>query len=508
MHGFNGGWSRKKIEHFAPTEAEYPFMDSPSLIRRAAECISVQHQCSPELYIFVAQAAASLAVQGLAVLKMPDGRFVPLSIYFLALAISGLGKSPAFEAFFAPFIARDRAAKEAFDNAKKQYPAKHRSWKQQCDELTKTLSKARQKGDLLDRIQVELDSLIEQEPIEPCLETWLVSDPTGPAFLKRLAGIGKSVALGGDEGEKLLPHLYEYIADLCQVWSHGRTDSQRIGTGTTSVIDSRVLTLLLVQPDNFYRFCATAGKKAFGMGVWARFLIMSPKRPKPGFKSPEGLDATNEPLDAYLARITELIAERERRVKAGITEQDVVELDTDARDCWKAFDHEMRLRSSAQLASHRDNDAGQGFKPGDLLDINEFAAKASMHAARVAAFFAYLGGNTKVTLDTMERAIRIIRYHIEAYRDQFSLSRAIPRVQEDALRLETYFRKRRLLTRGCTTVPLEFLRSNGPTIDLRHDEYLLPALQWLESREMVNVINPTCSGKPYVDYSPLFTHGS
>jgi hypothetical protein len=504
MPGFNGGWWRKKMENFAPTEAEYPFMAYPPLIRRAAECVSVQHQLSPELYNIVAHAAAALAVQGLAVLRMPDGRFVPLNLYFLILAATGVGKSPAFEAFFAPYIAHDRAAKETFDKAKKEYPARHRSWKSQCDDATKTLSKARQKGEPLDHIQAKLDSLIEEEPIEPCLETWLVSDTNGPAFLKRLAGIGKSVALAGDEGEKLLVHLYQYIADLCQVWSHGRTDSQRIGTGITSVIDSRVLTLLLLQPENFYRFCGTAGKKAFGMGVWARFLIMAPKRPRPGFTSTESLNATNEPIDAFLARITDLIVERERRIKAGITEQDVVELDTDAHDCWAAFDREMSLRSSAHFASHNDDDAARGFKLGDLLDINEFAAKASMQAARVAAGFAYLGGDTKVTLDTMERAIRIIRYHIEAYRDQFSLSRAIPRVQEDALRLETYLRKRRLITRGCTTIPLEFLRSNGPTSDLRRDEFLLPSLQWLEDRGMLKVINPTFGGKPYVDFCWMF----
>lgn len=508
MPGFNGGWWRKKMENFAPTEAEYPFIDSPSLIRRAAECLSVQHQCSPELYIVVAQAAASLAVQGLAVLKMPDGRFVPLSIYFLVLAMTGLGKTPAFEAFFQLFLESDRAALEAFQKAEKEYPAKHRSWKLQCDDLTKELSKARKKGEPLDHLQGELDALIEHEPAVPRLQNWLIADTTKPAFLKRLAGVGESTALANDEGEKLLTNLYQYIADLCQLWSHGRTDSNRIGTGTTLVFNSRVMTLLLLQAENFYKFCEAAGKKAFGMGVWARFLIIAPKEPRPGFTSDESLDATNEPLDAFLARIAELIAERERRVKAGITTLDVVELDVDARTCWEAFDREMRVRSSSRLASRNRDVADDDFKPGDLLEVRAFAAKASIHAARFAAVFAYLGGDTKVTLDTMKRTIRIVRYHIEAYRDQFSLSRAIPRVQEDALRLETYLRKRRVITRGSTTVPLEFLRSNGPTIDLRHDEHLLPALQWLEGREMLKVINPTWGGKPYVDFSSLFIHAS
>jgi hypothetical protein len=165
----------------------------------------------------------------------------------------------------------------------------------------------------------------------------------------------------------------------------------------------------------------------------------------------------------------------------------------------------MRVRASSRLADRSSDYGERGFAPGDLLDVREFAAKASNHAARLAAVFAYFCGYTKVTQDMMERAISIVRYHIEAYRDQFSLSKAMPRVVVDAQRLETYFRKRKILTRGSTTVLLEFLRSNGPTIDLRHDEYLLPALQWLEDRGMVRVHNPTFGGKQYVDFSNLFS---
>jgi hypothetical protein len=504
MIGLNGRIWREGLEDFTPTVAEYPFMSSPPLIRRAADCLSVQHQLSPELYIVVAQAAASLAVQGLAVLKMPDGRSVPLSIYFLVLAMTGLGKSPAWEAFFQSFLIRDQDALEAFKKAEKEYPAKHRSWKRQCDDLTKALSKARQKGEPLDRLQAELTSLIEQEPIAARLQSWLISDTTGAAFLKRLAGVGESTALAGDEGEKLLTNLYQYIADLCQLWSHGRTDSYRVGTGATSVMNARVMTLLLLQAKRFYEFCETAGRKGFGIGVWARFLVIAPKEPKPGFTSTEGLDATSEPLDAFLARIAELINERERRIKAGISTQDVIELDADACNCWKAFDDEMRIRASSRLADRKSAYADRGFEPGDLLDVREFAAKASIHVARLAAVFAYFCGDTKVTLDMVQRAISIVRYHIEAYRHEFSMSKGISRVEADAQRLETYLRTRKIKSGGTTSLLLEFIRSNGPTIDLRRDEYLLPALQRLEARGLVRIHKPSFGGKPYVDFSDLF----
>jgi hypothetical protein len=494
MTGFNGRTWRKKLEDFTPTTYEYPFDAQPKLLREGVECACVNHQLSPALYSGVAQAAASLAVQGLAVLKLPDGSTIPLSMYFLIIAMSGMGKTRAFETFFAPFKARDMAAEATYAKELAEYPDKLRDYKKQRSDLNTLIGRMRAKGQPYDHLQVELENL--KMPSKPRLRRWLMSDATGAAFLKRVQGFLQTVGLASDEGAKLFKHLYQYLADLCQGWSHGDIDSHRAGAGVTSAFNARITTLLLVQPKVFYDFCATQGDSAQGMGAWARFLINAPRKPSGHLTSMEGLADTTAPLNALLARIAELIAEYERRVKAGITEQDEVELDPDAYDGFRKFAQEMTERTV-----ERGNDG----KPGDLLDVSEFAAKAPIHAARLAAVFAYFCGDMKVTLDMMERAVSIVRYHIDAYRDQFSLSKAIPRIEEDAQQLETYFRKRRILTRGSTTVPLEFLRSNGRTIDLRHDEYLLPALQWLEDRGMVRVHNPTWGGKPYVDYSYLFT---
>lgn len=491
MTGLNGRMWRKTHDDFTPTKTQYPFDTQPKLIREGVECACVRDQLSPVLYSGVAQAAVSLAVQGLAVLRLPDGSTVPLSMYFLIIAMSGMGKTRAFNTFFALFKASDMAAEAAYAGEMAEYPDKLRDYKKQRSDLNRLIGKMRANGQPYDHLQAELDCL--KRPTEPALRKWLMSDTTGAAFLKRVQGVLQSVGLASDEGAKLFKYLYQYLADLCQGWSHGDIDSHRAGSGVTSAFKSRIMALFLVQPKVFYDFCATQGDSALGMGAWARFLICAPSRPNPGFTSTEGLADTTAPLDALLARIAELIAERERRVMAGITEQDEVELDPDAHDRFKTFAQEM-----ADRTIERDKDG----KAGDLLDVSEFAAKAPIHAVRLAAVFTYFCGDTKVTLDMMERAIRIIRYHIEAYRDQFSMSKAIPRVEQDAQRLETYLRKRKMES-GCTRLLLEFIRSNGPTIDLRRDEHLLPALQWLEDRRMVRVQTPI-GAKPYVDFSNLF----
>lgn len=489
-YGLNRGVYREKMENFSPTTTKYPFEDQPRLIREAVECACIRHQLSPALYASVAQAAASLAVQGLAVLKLPDGSTVPLSMYFLILAMSGMGKTRAFYTFFERFLVSDKAAETAYVKAMKEYPDKLRDYKKQRADLNKWIGKMRAEGKPYGHLQAELDKL--EKPNEPLLKKWLVSDTTGAAFLQRMQGFSQSVGLATDEGAKLLKYLYQYLADLCQAWSHGDIDSHRIETGVTSAIEARIMTLILAQPKVFYDFCAKQGSTALDMGTWARFLICAPSKPKCPLTSGDDLGSTTEPLDAFLARITELIAEYERRVKAGITEQDVVELDADANDCWVKFVQEMRDRTVEGNANK---------EPGDLLDISEFAAKAPMHAARLAAVFTYFGGDTKVTQDTMQRAISIIRYHIEAYRDQFSLSKAIPRVVEDSMRLETYFRSLYMDTR-CTTIPLSSLHHSNTTSDLKLDKYLLPALIYMEQQGKIQ-IPPTNGGKQYVHFRSL-----
>ncbi|WP_447737463.1 DUF3987 domain-containing protein [Rhodanobacter soli] len=491
MTGFNSHFWRKKLEHFAPTEAEYPFEAQPRLLREGVECACVRHQLSPALYASVAQAAASLAVQGLAVLKLPDGSTVPLSIYFLVIAMSGMGKTRAFYTFFAPFLASDRFTEADYAKAVKEYPDKLSDYKKQRVDLNRLIGKARAKGEPYDHLKAELDKL--KKPDEPRLQKWLMSDTTGAAFLQRMRGFFQSAGLATDEGAKLFKYLHQFLPDLCQAWSHGLIDSHRVGTGVISVIEARIMTLLLSQPAVFYDFCANHGSLALGMGAWARFLICAPSRPSGKLISDDKLDATTAPLDALLARIAELIAEHERRVKAGIKEQDVVELDADANDCWNQFIKEMTDRTVKRNADG---------KAGDLSDVSEFAAKAPIHAARLAAVFTYFCGGRKVTQDTMQRAITIVRHHIDAYCDQFSLSKAIPRVVEDGMKLETFFRRLYLDTRGNTMISLDSLHHSNTTNDLKLDKYLLPALIHLQQQGKIQIV-PTNGGKQYVNFREL-----
>ena len=107
MMGRDAFQKRKSLEDFKPIVAAYPHLAQPRLIREAVECACVRHQLSPRTYATVAQAAAALSVQGLAILKLPDGTKVPLSMYFVVQGKTGSGKTPPFMTFFEPFKEHD-----------------------------------------------------------------------------------------------------------------------------------------------------------------------------------------------------------------------------------------------------------------------------------------------------------------------------------------------------------------------------------------------------------------
>jgi Protein of unknown function (DUF3987) len=474
MMGRDAFQQRKRLEDFKPIVAEYPHMAQPRLIREAVECACVRRQLSPRMYATVAQAAAALSVQGLAVLKLSDGSIVPLSMYFVVQGKTGSGKTPPFMTFFEPFIEHDNVLEAAFLKAEEEYPSKHRAWKMMAADLIRMIGKKRRDAEPYDHLQAELNKLNREEPKVPRRRNWLMSDATGAAFLKRLKGFRQSAGLATDEGSKILKHLHQYLDDLCQGWSHGQMDSHRVGAGTTAAIDARIMTLILIQPELFDEFCAGQGKRALGIGLWARCLFNSAEATIGELTSTEHLEATTAPIDAFKARIIELITLLEYRINAGITELDVVELDSDAQTLWAAFADEMRTRSRSG---------------GDLVDVSEFAAKAAMHAARLAAIFAYFCGKLKVTLEMMQGAISIIQYHASAYCDQFSLGKVVPEAVHHAEQMKDHFR-RLYADHRATSVELDRLHHSNTSAELKLDKHLLPALFLLEKERMIRFVGP------------------
>jgi hypothetical protein len=125
-------------------------------------------------------AAATLAVQGHANVKLPMGHTKPVSSYFISVAATGERKSAVDTEALAPVRKREAVLREAFAGQRFQFENAEAAWKKARDEVVKTA-----KGDQR-LIKEALDELgpAPHAPLEPILTC---GEPTFEGLCKLLA---------------------------------------------------------------------------------------------------------------------------------------------------------------------------------------------------------------------------------------------------------------------------------------------------------------------------------
>jgi len=96
-----------------------------------------------------------------------------------------------------------------------------------------------------------------------------------------------------------------------------------------------------------------------------------------------------------------------------------------------------------------------------MHDINDFASKMTNITARLAASMHYFAGEIgKITLDTLQRAYRIVEWHLAEYKFLFSPLFKIPQEQIDAEAIINWAMKRKIAEQFDTIVAKSLLRAN------------------------------------------------
>jgi putative DNA primase/helicase len=120
-------------------------------------------------------AAACLAVMGHADVALPIGRVVPISLYLIAMALTGERKSSGDDAAMVPIEQYERELRAEYDAAKFAYQIQHRGW-----EVCKEQIEKQAKGKVaISREELQLKLQEHGPPPEPPLEpTMLTDEPT------------------------------------------------------------------------------------------------------------------------------------------------------------------------------------------------------------------------------------------------------------------------------------------------------------------------------------------
>lgn len=427
--------------------------------------------------------AMSMACQGLIDVKLPMGQVRPVSQNLLIVAESGERKSTVASLLLTPFREVDTQAITTHGSKMTLYQTELDGWQAKNKGLRRAISKASSRGEDTTELNSELIEHSKLKPLMPRMRYFLRHDITAKAIMEALQGDGESIAITTDEGHILFQGSpMSHLGLLNRLWDSPEVlPLDRAGKEQILAMNPRVSVSIMTQKAPLQAYLEKRGSVAKGSGHWARYLVGWPASTQ-GYRWVNPSEQLWDHLPIFHARINELLVKYQTMIESGKVERELIEFSDDAKARWFALaaEAERMLREGEYLS-----------------DITDFASKVMEILARLAASMHYFGGEGgKITLDTLERAFAIIRWHVEEYKHLFSPQFVVPQDQLDAQAIASYLRSH--IWQGPssdTFVPKNHVRRSGP---VRDKARLSDALELLAARGAVEVGLAPKDKKTYV----------
>ncbi|MBK5970905.1 MULTISPECIES: DUF3987 domain-containing protein [Thiorhodovibrio] len=415
------------------TEPEpYPLDALPERVRAAVAEVQGFVKAPLPLVATSALSVLSVATQGHVDVARAEKLKGPSSLFMLAIADSGERKSTV-DGFFTAAI-REYEAKqhEAMKSELEDYRAAMKKWQAECDGLLTGIRQSRKAGksEKVKEYGLALQDLEHSKPAEPRVPRLLRGDDTPEALAWSLAKQWPSAGvLSSEAGVIFGAHgmgkdsVMRNLALLNILWDGGCLDIGRRTTESFTVKGARFTVGLMVQEQTLREYFDRAGALARGSGFLARFLVCWPK-------STQGMRPFTDPPEHWpaLARFNSRLS--------GILESPVVP-DEDGR----LSPHLLTLAPDAKALWVQFHDAIEAelAPAGELHEVRDVAAKVADNAARLAALFHVFEHNLAdpIGVDIMERAVRIVTWHLSEARRFFG-ELAVPPATLAAAQLEQW----------------------------------------------------------------------
>lgn len=426
----------------------YPTDAFPKIVREAIQEVQRSIQAPDALIGMSFLSTMSAAAQGLIKVKLPTtGKLRPISLYLFSIAESGERKSTVDNLVSSPIHKFDESSEAQFNEAIKCYTADYNIWSGIKTELTKRTIKENLDGEVSEDWKTRLAEHERQKPVKPHLRRIILQDTSERALLEALEGQGESVALISDEGEIILSSpLLNRLGAINKLWDGGPLVLDRVHGKRVSVRDARVTVSVMAQSAVVREYLRKQGSTSRGSGFFARFLVAWPQSTQ-GYRFSANHDVTWDHLSKFHALIESVLLDAGHNQPPTESRQAIYELDEDAKDLFfKAINSvEMQIQPCQALS-----------------DIPDFASKTGEIALRIAALFHHFSGQSgKISIDTLNRAISIVNYHIGEFKRIFSPTYEVPQIDVDIANLHDYIcRKTPLWPNG--VIPRNYIYRSGP----------------------------------------------
>ncbi|MEN5285915.1 YfjI family protein [Stenotrophomonas lactitubi] len=409
---------------FGRIPPRYPLNAFLVVAREAGNEISRNVQAPEALIGMSLINAISMACQGLIDVKLPTGLVRPVSQNLLIIAESGERKSTVSSLLFSPFRDADTEAMAAYKDKKERYQAELGAWEAKGKGLRNAIARAVSRGLESDELEARLLEHAQRKPIEPRLRYFMRQEITGKAITEALVGDGESIAISTDEGHVLFrSEAMSHLGMLNRLWDSPSVLMRDRADQNLLAMNPRVSVSIMTQHAPLKAFLDRKGSVAKGSGHWARYLVGWPQS-NMGFRQVSGEEPVWERLPLFHERARVLLDRYRKKIESGTIERELIEFSLDAKSRW------------VELAQETELLLRQG---GYLSDINDFAAKVMEILARLAAAMHYFAEEVgQISVDTLNRAFEIVRWHENEYKYLFSPETAAPQDLVDARAIAHY----------------------------------------------------------------------
>lgn len=385
---------------FPPLAAPEPYpMDALGPLAEAARAIARKVQVPDAIAAQSVLAAASLAVQAHCDVRLPFGQVRPLSCDFVTVAASGDRKTSADNEALWPVYRHESNLREAHIAAMEQYRIDHTAWsaEKRHIETNKKLPLADRKHAL---------AMLGAEPERPLAPFIVTGDLTPDGLTKNWpwahAALGVFTAEGGvftgshgmSEDNRL-----RTAAMLSELWDGKPVKRIRAGDGVSILPGRRLALHVMVQPHAAATFLADPVLR--DQGLLSRVLVAAPTSIAGTRLYRETAPEDDAAIRSYGARILTILEKRPPLADGTRNELTpaTLEISAGAGARWRQFFNHVEQ-------ALRGDDEFRG--------IQDFAAKAAEHAARIAGVLtAYANLDAEeIGPEAMDCAIGLMDFYV------------------------------------------------------------------------------------------------
>ena len=360
----------------------------PDYMRDLAYAIAINLDVDVGMALSTLLSGMASAIQGLRVVKRPDGGIEHLSLFSIVLAAPTAGKTRTHKLVHRAHNAQDIRRYQEYQRAKKE---------------RRTFTPGVAASEVADQAYSggANDSV---ESGDPRLRWVILQNSTNRALLEAVEGVGEACSMSSHEGQIVLnSDVFKRHLETLDILFDGddKTILTRAKGDFVMSAQATLVLLVMAQQDIFGNYVRRYGDYARGIGFFARALFTS----VPHFRTPldPRIQFPADCLDNYERQVTAYLDAQRNKLEAGITAREEMAFSPEACQLyWQLTKEHQRLTSTM------------------YWHIQDAANRALQNVIRVSAIMHAFSGETgDIPANTLAAAYAIVEWHLAQFSEIF-----------------------------------------------------------------------------------------